>query len=89
MKEVTTQVTEAAADCGIIYATDAYSAGLTVVDTATAEMCGQVIYPRRRAQGGQGGRRARLPRLSPDRCRYRPYSNPSASARAIRFAGKI
>jgi len=25
---------------------------------------------RRRAQGGQGGRRARLPRLSPDRCRY-------------------
>ena len=36
---------EAAADCGIIYATDAYSAGLTVVDSATAEMCGQVIYP--------------------------------------------
>ena len=32
-------------DCGIIYATDAFSAGLTVVDTATAEMCGQVIYP--------------------------------------------
>ncbi len=32
-------------DCGIIYATDAYSAGLTVVDSATAEMCGQVIYP--------------------------------------------
>ena len=32
-------------DCGIIYATDAYSANLTVVDTATAEMCGQVIYP--------------------------------------------
>ena len=32
-------------DCGIIYATDAHSAGLTVVDSATAEMCGQVIYP--------------------------------------------
>ena len=32
-------------DCGIIYQTDAFSAGLTVVDTATAEMCGQVIYP--------------------------------------------
>ena len=32
-------------DCGIIYATDAFSANLTVVDTATAEMCGQVIYP--------------------------------------------
>ena len=40
VKEVTSQVSEAAADCGIIYATDAYSAGLTV-----AEMCGQVIYP--------------------------------------------
>lgn len=45
VKEVTTQVSEAAVDCGIIYQTDAYSAGLTVVDTATAEMCGQVIYP--------------------------------------------
>ena len=45
VKEVTTQVTEAAADCGIIYATDAFSAGLTTVDSATAEMCGQVIYP--------------------------------------------
>ena len=45
VKEVTTQVSEAAADCGIIYATDAYSAGLTVVDSATVEMCGQVIYP--------------------------------------------
>ena len=45
VKEVTSQVSEAAADCGIIYATDTYSAGLTVVDSATAEMCGQVIYP--------------------------------------------
>ena len=45
VKEVTTQVSEAAVDCGIIYQTDAFSAGLTVVDTATAEMCGQVIYP--------------------------------------------
>ena len=45
IKEVTTQVSEASTDCGIIYATDAYSAGLTVVDSATAEMCGQVIYP--------------------------------------------
>lgn len=45
VKEVTTQVSEAAVDCGIIYATDAFSAGLTVVDTATEEMCGQVIYP--------------------------------------------
>ena len=45
VKEVTTQVSEAAVDCGIIYATDAFSADLTVVDTATGEMCGQVIYP--------------------------------------------
>lgn len=45
VKEVTTQVSEGTVDCGIIYATDAVSAGLTVVDTATVEMCGQVIYP--------------------------------------------
>ena len=45
VKEVTTQVSEATVDCGIIYATDAFSAGLTVVDTATKDMCGQVIYP--------------------------------------------
>lgn len=45
VKEVTTQVSEGAVDCGIIYATDAYSAGLEVVDTATKDMCGQVIYP--------------------------------------------
>ena len=45
VKEVTSQVSEGAVDCGIIYATDAFSAGLTVVDSATAEMCGQVIYP--------------------------------------------
>jgi len=45
VKEVTTQVSEGAVDCGIVYATDAFSAGLTVVDTATKDMCGQVIYP--------------------------------------------
>ena len=45
VKEVTTQVKEAAADAGIIYATDAFSDGLTVVDTAITDMCGQVIYP--------------------------------------------
>ncbi len=45
VKEVTTQVLEASVDCGVIYCTDAFSAGLTVVDSATAEMCGQVIYP--------------------------------------------
>ncbi|MGI6617928.1 MAG: molybdate ABC transporter substrate-binding protein [Saccharofermentanales bacterium] len=45
VKEVTSQVKEGAVDCGIIYQTDAKSAELDVVDTATAEMCGQVIYP--------------------------------------------
>lgn len=45
VKEVTTQVSEGAVDCGVIYCTDAFSAGLTVVDNATKEMCGQVIYP--------------------------------------------
>lgn len=45
VKEVTAQVAQGSVDCGIVYATDAYSAGLTVVDTATAELCGQVLYP--------------------------------------------
>ena len=45
VKEVTTQVKEASVDCGVVYGTDAASAGLKVVDTATKEMCGQVIYP--------------------------------------------
>ncbi len=45
VKEVTTQVSEASADAGIIYATDAYSAGLTVVAEAGTDLCGQVIYP--------------------------------------------
>ena len=45
VKEVTSQVAEATVDCGIIYQTDAFSDNLTVVDTATAEMCGQVVYP--------------------------------------------
>ena len=45
VKEVTTQVAEGAVDCGVIYQTDAYSAGLDIVDTATEEMCGKVVYP--------------------------------------------
>lgn len=45
VKEVTTQVSEGTVDCGIIYQTDAFSAKLKVADTATEEMCGQVIYP--------------------------------------------
>ena len=45
VKEVATQITEASVDCGVVYCTDAFSAGLTPVDYATKEMCGQVIYP--------------------------------------------
>ena len=45
VKEVTTQISEGSVDAGVVYCTDAYSAGLTPVDEATKEMCGQVIYP--------------------------------------------
>ena len=45
VKEVASQVSEGAVDCGVIYKTDAFSAGLAVVDEATKEMCGQVVYP--------------------------------------------
>ena len=45
VKEVTTQVREGSADCGVIYATDAFSAKMNPVDEATKDMCGQVIYP--------------------------------------------
>ena len=45
VKEVTTQIIEASVDAGVVYGTDAFSAGLTPVDEAPREMCGQVIYP--------------------------------------------
>ena len=46
VKEVTTQVKDSGVvDCGVVYGTDAFSAGLEVIDTATKDMCGQVIYP--------------------------------------------
>ena len=45
VKEVTTQISEASVSCGVVYCTDAFSAGLEVVDYATVEMCGQVVYP--------------------------------------------
>ena len=45
VKEVTTQISEGSVDAGVVYCTDAFSAGLTPVDEATKEMCGQVIYP--------------------------------------------
>lgn len=45
VKEVTTQVKEASVSCGVIYCTDAASAALSIVDYATPEMCGRVVYP--------------------------------------------
>lgn len=45
VKEVTAQIASEAADMGVVYQTDAYSAGLHVVATATPEMCGYVLYP--------------------------------------------
>lgn len=45
VKEVTTQVSEASADAGIIYATDAFSAGLSTVDEAGSDLCQPAIYP--------------------------------------------
>ena len=52
--EVANQVKEGAADCGIIYATDAYTYELTVVDQATSDMCSQVIYPAAVMKSGSG-----------------------------------
>lgn len=68
VKEVTAQVGEGVVDCGIIYSTDAFSAGLTVADTATEEMCGQVIYPAAVLTAGanQGGARDFLAYLRTD-----------------------
>ena len=45
VKEVTTHIVEGNADAGVIYASDAFSAGLEPVATATEEMCGKVVYP--------------------------------------------
>ena len=59
VKAVTTQVSEKLADCGIIYQTDACSAGLTVVDMATQEMCGRVVYPAALLKGAKNAALAR------------------------------
>lgn len=45
VKEVTSQVQSGAADCGIIYSTDAFSAGMTPVATADSSLAGAIIYP--------------------------------------------
>ena len=45
VSEVARQVQEGVVDAGMVYATDASTYGLNVVDAATPEMCQQVIYP--------------------------------------------
>ena len=70
VKEVTTQILEGSVDCGVIYCTDAYSAGLQVTDAAAAEMCGQVIYPAAvlKESEHQGEAKAFLEFLQTDAC---------------------
>ena len=70
VKGVTTQITEASVDAGVVYCTDACSAGLTPVDEATKEMCGQVIYPAAVLKGRPQRRDCQgVPGLSADRPR--------------------
>ena len=45
VKEIVTQIAASSVSCGVVYCTDAYSAGLEIADYATVQMCGQVIYP--------------------------------------------
>ena len=45
VKEVTSQVSEAAVDCGVVYTTDASSAGLEIVTSAPEGSHKPVIYP--------------------------------------------
>ncbi|MDR0906366.1 MAG: molybdate ABC transporter substrate-binding protein [Oscillospiraceae bacterium] len=46
VKEVTSQVAAAAVDCGVVYATDAYSAGLEIVaDAPEGSLKTPVLYP--------------------------------------------
>lgn len=46
VKEVTTWVSSGSVDCGIVYGTDAFSAGLEVVDKASPDMLkSAVVYP--------------------------------------------
>lgn len=70
VKEVTTQIKEASADCGIIYGTDAFSAGLTIVDEADESQCRQVIYPAAvlNVSGNQEEARAFLDYLTAKEC---------------------
>lgn len=53
VSEVVRQVQEGVVDAGMVYATDASTYGLNVVDAATPEMCQQVIYPAAVMKSGQ------------------------------------
>lgn len=55
VSEVANQVKEGAVDCGIIYATDANTYELNVLDQAAADMCSQVIYPAAVMKSGTEG----------------------------------
>ncbi len=70
--EVATQIKEGLVDCGIIYATDAATHGLTVVDRATEELCGQVVYPA-----------ALLRNAKPEAQAFLDYLRTNAEAKAI------
>ena len=46
VKEVTTHVKQGNVDCGVIYASDAFSGNLKVIEPATSDMTGgRIIYP--------------------------------------------
>lgn len=53
VSEVARQVQEGVVDAGMVYAADASTYGLNVVDAATPEMCQQVIYPAAVMKSGQ------------------------------------
>ncbi|MGI6205403.1 MAG: molybdate ABC transporter substrate-binding protein [Anaerovoracaceae bacterium] len=60
VKEVTSQVESGAADCGIIYSTDAYSAGMDPVATADTDLTGgPITYPAAVMQNTQNEEAAR------------------------------
>lgn len=53
VSEVARQVQEGVVDAGMVYATDASTYGLQVVDAATPDMCQQVLYPAAVMKSGQ------------------------------------
>ncbi len=69
--EVARQIKEGTVSCGIVYATDAATHGLTLVDRATEALCGRVIYP------------AAALTENPDARAFFDYLRTSPEARAI------